>query len=209
MSLGLRQLVEENDELVIQQVKEFVEIFTDFETVNKYQVLDTSGVSLGHMAEVGGGFFSFIKRQIFRSHRPLEIKVWNNGGEEILHLERPFFFFFSLMKVTSGEGKLIGYVRRRFGLIYKKYDLLDEREGLFGMVKSPIWRLWSFPILDTRENEVGLVSKNWGGVLKEVFTDADKFGVKLPQWEYEKKAVAFACTLAVDLDFFEDNQRRR
>ena len=44
-------------------------------------------------------------------------------------------------------------------------------------------------------------------MIKEIFTDADKFGVKLPDLEAEKKAIALAGAITIDLDFFEDNQK--
>lgn len=208
MSSDLRQHIEQTTEVFIQQVKEWGEIFTGFETSNKYELLDTKGNNIGRLAEEGSGILHFLKKQIFRSHRSMAVKVWDKNGVEFLTLKRPFFFFFSDLYVIDEAGKTIGQVRRRFAIIYKKYDLLTNKGHVFGRVKAPIWRLWTFPIFDKRDREVGVVTKKWGGLLKEVFTDSDKFGIRLPQWEYEQRVIALACAISIDMDFFDDNQRR-
>ena len=136
--------------------------------MNKYELLGENGNRIGYMAEQGSGIFAFLFRQIMKSHRPLDIKIWNNAGTEILSLVRPFFFFFSTMEVIS-HGKRMGTIERRFGILYKKYDLLNSQGKLVAQVKAPIWNLWTFPILDHQDREVGVIKKSWGGILKEVF----------------------------------------
>ncbi|MEC7277916.1 MAG: phospholipid scramblase-related protein [Bdellovibrionota bacterium] len=207
MNSELRQLLDQTSQVFIQQVKEWGEILVGFESSNRYELLDGQGQKIGYMAEQGGGLFGFIKRQIFRSHRPLEVKIWDNQGLELLQLHRPFFFFFSSLVVQTAQGKVLGSVERRFGILYKKYDLVDAKGNIFARVQAPIWHLWTFPILDHRDQEIGVVKKSWGGLIKEIFTDADKFGVKLPDLEAEKKAIALAGAITIDLDFFEDNQK--
>ncbi len=53
---------------------------------------------------------------------------------------------------------------------------------------------------------MGVISKKWGGALKEFFTDADKFQVQMPATlTIQQKAVVFGAATSVDLDFFEQN----
>lgn len=207
MSLELRQYVEKTTEVFIRQVKEWGEILTGFETSNKYELLDSQGQKIGFLAEEGSGVFHFLKKQILRSHRPMAICVWDNSGEVFLKLERPFFWFFSDLHVQNNKGHKIGQVRRRFGILFKKYDLVDPRGHIFGRIKAPLWNIWTFPILDKTGQEVGVVSKKWGGILKEVFTDSDKFGIRFPNWDVDKRIITLSCAISIDLDFFEDNHR--
>jgi len=193
---------------LIQQVKEWGEILVGFETKNKYEILSTEQQQIGFMAEKSQGFLAVLARQFFRSHRPLEVVVYNADREIVMKLSRKFFFFFSDLTITDKNGLLIGHVHRRFGVLYKKYDLCDARNIVFSTIKSPLWRLWKFPVYDSMGNEVGAIKKNWGGLLKEMFTDADKFQVDFPAWENEKKAVIFAAAVSIDFDFFDDNQAR-
>lgn len=193
---------------LIHQIKEWAEIFTGFETRNKYQILDHNQGKIGHCAEVGKGFLKILQRIFLRAHRPMEIQVWNEAREEILHCKRPFYWFFSDIEVFDSEGQLLGTAHRKFAFFTKIYEICDSNGALFARIKSPIWKLWKFPVTDIGGKEIGMINKNWGGVLKEVFTDADKFQVSFPaDYEHAKKAILFCTAITIDLDYFEDNNR--
>lgn len=196
-----------HNQILIQQVKEWAEIITNFETRNKYQILSPSGSELGFMAEQGTGAMAFISRMFLRTHRPMKVTVWSSNKEELMSLDRPFHWFFSDLTVRDGSGEVLGHVYRRFGLLYKKYDLVTANGNLFARIESPVWRLWTFFVKDKMDKEVGNISKNWGGLLKEMFTDADRFQVSFGNQSWMEKAVIFAAAISIDMDFFDDNQR--
>ncbi len=188
----------------VHQVREWGEIITGFETRNKYKVLDESGSELGFIAEQRQGFAGTLFRFMLRSHRPMHIKVWNHLRSEVLDIARPFYWFFSDMSITSDK-QVIGHVRQRFAFIYKKYDLIDRTGRPFAYVRAPFWRLWSFPIFDSRDQERGIITKKWGGFMREIFTDEDKFKVEFKSFTSEQKAIIFAAAISIDLDYFEEN----
>lgn len=195
---------------LIHQVKEWAEIFTGFETRNKYQILDHNQSKIGYCAEVGKGFLKILQRIFLRVHRPMDIQVWNQAREEVLRCKRPFYWFFSDMEVFDSENKLLGTAHRKFAFITKVYEICDSQGILFATIKSPIWKLWQFPIRSTAGVEIGMINKNWGGLLKEIFTDADKFQVSFPgDFDSSKKAVLFCTAITIDLDYFEDNNRNQ
>jgi len=205
--MSIESLVSQHDSLFIQQRKELTEILIDWETRNKYAILDKHKREVGFIAERGKGFWSILKRGFLRSHRALEIDVFDASRARIAHLSRPFFFFFSSLDVRDAQGALLGTIERRFGFIHKKYDLRDEHGRVFAHIKSPIWRLWKFPILKN-DQEVAVISKRWGGALREVFTDADTFLVDFGRtpWTLSNRAVILAAAISIDFDFFENNQ---
>jgi uncharacterized protein YxjI len=41
------------------------------------------------------------------------------------------------------------------------------------------WKAWNFVIKDESGSQIGTISKKWAGVLKEVFTTADKYYVNI------------------------------
>jgi len=183
-------------------------ILINFEGKNKYRLTNRLGDQIGFAYESSHSFFRFITRQICGSHRPMEITCLDEQQKEMMVMKRPFFFFFSDMEVMS-HGLTIGSIHRRFGIIYKKYILRDARGNAFAYIQSPLWRLWTFNIFNLAGHEIGVITKKWGGALKEIFTDADRFGVQLPVSLNDKqKAVVFAAALAIDMDFFDNNNRR-
>lgn len=195
-------------QIYVQQRKEWAEIVVDWETANKYAVLDAQGNNIGYVGEIGGGFGWTIRRLFLRSHRPLEIDVLDRTKATILKLSRAFFFFFSDLLVTTGSGTRLGSIHRRFGILHKKYDLRDNFGNVFATIHSPIWRIWTFPVLDSTGAERAAVRKRWGGALRELFTDADTYQVDFGThpWTPEQRAVIFAAAISIDFDFFENNQ---
>jgi len=207
MSQAIDQLFSQRPTLFVQQRKELTEILVDWETRNKYAILDGSKLEVGFVAERGKGLWSILYRGFLRSHRGLEIDVFDNTRRAIMHFARPFFFLFSSLSVTTSEGTPLGMVNRRFGILYKKYDLCDERGTVFATIRSPRWRLWQFPIYQN-EAQVGVIAKRWGGALREIFTDADTFQVDFGHggWTTAQRAVILAAAISIDFDFFENNQ---
>lgn len=52
--------------------------------------------------------------------------------------------------------------------------------------------------------EVGKISKQWSGFLRETFTDADTFGINFPiDLDVRMKAVLLGATFLIDFNFFE------
>ncbi len=51
--MSLREAIEASQELFVQQRKEWTEIVIDFETRNRYAVMDTSGTSIGVVSPLG------------------------------------------------------------------------------------------------------------------------------------------------------------
>jgi hypothetical protein len=194
--------------LFVRQRKEWTEIMLDWETRNQYSVLDENQCEVGSVVEKSGGLGAFLTRGFLRSHRPLEVGVLGRGGNLLIRLSRSFFFFFSNLEIIDQNDRTLGRVQRRFGLLYRKYDLYDDSGTVFATIKGAIWRIWTFPIFDSRGAGEGLISKRWGGGLREIFTDADTFMIDFGDglWTENQRRVIFAAAISIDFDFFENNQ---
>ena len=203
----MKTLFEKTSLIVIHQIKEMFEIVIDWETANKYNVHDDQGNKIGFAAERTKGIFHRIVRNILRRHRPLTIDIWDKNKKHVLIGQRNFYFFFSDLVIKDENERRIGEIKTRFGIIKRKYDLLGAGGNVFARIESPRWRLWTFTIFNKQNKKAGVISKKWGGILKEVFTDSDKFVIDLSKndWNDHQKAVLLFASLCIDLDFFEDN----
>jgi uncharacterized protein YxjI len=195
--------------LSLRQRKEWVEILIDFETRNQYAVRGAGGEELGTLAEQGGGLGRVLTRWLLRSHRPLEAALCDRAGALLLRFSRPFFLLFSDLHVTDAEGRRVGSVHRRFGILNRRYDLRDAFGRTFARVRSPLWRIWTF-FVEAEDGRRAAIGKRWGGLLREVFADADTFGVDFSQASFapDERAVIFAAAVSIDFDFFENNAGR-
>ena len=55
--------------------------------------------------------------------------------------------------------------------------------------------------------QVGKISKQWSGVLKEAFTDADNFGISFPMdLDVKIKATLLGAVFLIDFMFFEETE---
>lgn len=206
--MSLQAMLEGHDRIFVRQRREWVEILSGWESRNQYALLDAEGGALGTLAEGGGGLGALLRRTLLRSHRPLEVLVADAGGAPVLRLTRPFFLLFSDLRVEEASGRLVGRVRRRFGLLRRRYDLEDDTERTFATVQGPRWRPWTFRIHAGDAGPVARVTKRWGGGLRELFTDADAFLVELGDhpWTTDHRAVLLAAAISIDLDFFENSR---
>jgi hypothetical protein len=189
-------------QVYIQQRRELAELI-GFETRNKYEI-QIDGQVAGFAAEQQKGVLGFLMRQVLGHWRTFEILIFSPAKTVIARARHPFRFFFQRLEVLSPDGQLWGSLQQRFALLHKKFDLEDASGRVVLEVRSPIWRPWTFPFV-TRGQERAVVRKKWGGILREGFTDADRFELEFKDSElsYEERLVLVASALFIDLQYFE------
>lgn len=205
----MKKIFNNSPQILVKQIKEMFEIVTSWETANKYALYDSNSNKVGFAAERSHGVFHKIIRNIMKSHRSITVDIWDNEDKLILTGNRPWYFFFSDLNVMDKDNKLLGDIKTRFGFLKRKYDLADSNGNVFATIESFRWKLWTFTIYDSNSKEVGVITKKWGGLLKEVLTDADQFTIDYSKnpWSDEQKAIILFACLSIDLDFFEDNSK--
>ncbi len=193
-------------ELVVRQTKEMLEIFTGFETANRYRILTPEGEEAMFCYEESG----MLSRQFMGSHRPLNLHVVDNKGDPILNASRNFFWFFSHLNVQDGSGAPIGSLHRKFGMLHRKFALLDSGGQQIAGLNGSLFRRYTFTLNNAGGQEMGRIVKQWGGILREGFTDADTFSIQFSDVErsQEIRLLLIASAFAIDLDFFENKGSR-
>ncbi|MDE2686272.1 MAG: phospholipid scramblase-related protein [Chloroflexota bacterium] len=187
-------------ELVIRQQIEQMEIFTPFETANRYGVYTAGGTQLMHAYEESGG----ISRQFAGSRRALSIHVVEGDGAPVLHASRDFFWFRSHLRVDAG-GRRIGALNRVFGF-GRKLALVDSEGHEITRIASGFTHPNTFIAEDEDGHEIARVTKEWSGFGREMFTDADTFVVQFTDGSAgnDFRLLMLASAFAIDLDFFEN-----
>lgn len=193
-------------ELVVRQTKEMLEIFTGFETANRYRILTPEGEEAMFCYEESG----MLTRQFMGSHRPLNLHIVDKKGDPILNANRNFFWFFSHLNVQDRSGTPIGSLHRKFGVLHRKFALLDSSGQQIAGLNGSLFRRYTFTLNNASGQEMGRIVKQWGGILREGFTDADTFSVQFSDVErsQEIRLLLLASAFAIDLDFFENKGSR-
>ena len=189
----------EDGRFIVKQRVEMFEALTGIETRNRYDVLTPDGGAVMLAYEESGA----LSRLFLKRHRPLTLHIADLDGRDILVASRGFFWYFAHLMVRDGEGRPVGAIRRKFGLLRRKMVIEDARGAVVAELSGSVFRTYTFTI-KRQEQEIGKVTKQWGGLGRELFTDADTFLVELPiEYGDELQSLVLATAFAVDLDFFE------
>jgi uncharacterized protein YxjI len=192
------------EHLTVKQEVERLEAWTGIETANQYTVRDGSGRAVLDVIEESDSAGQILGRLFLKSARPFTLQLGTTGGALALTMERPFRLWFHEISVHDAQGRLLGSVEREFAIVNKRYRV-KSAGGESYEIYGPLFRPWTFKIL-AQGAECGQISKKWGGLVRESFTDADRFGVQLPPGiGVELKAVFLAAVFLIDFVHFEDN----
>ena len=190
----------EHEELVVRQEVEYLEAFSGLETENRYTVSTPDGDRLLYAYEEAG----FWGRTFLNNHRPLSIHLVDNDNESVLTASRSFFWYLSHLHVQDGSGREVGSVRRRLTILNRQFEFEDSQGEVQDEMRGPLLRPNTF-IVYKHGAEIGRVTKQWSGIGREAFTDADTFLVQMDTSSADRDfaLLMLASALAIDLDFFE------
>eukprot|EP00095_Tigriopus_kingsejongensis_P009806 maker-scaffold1115_size61649-snap-gene-0.7 protein:Tk09806 transcript:maker-scaffold1115_size61649-snap-gene-0.7-mRNA-1 annotation:"phospholipid scramblase 1" len=208
---GLAYLAQLNQVLIKQQV-EVLEAFTGFETCNKYKVQNVMGQPVFFAKEET----NCCTRMCCGPIRPFDMSLVDNFGTEVIHIYRPFrcqscCFPCCLqeLEVSSPPGNPIGSVVQNWSVFMPSFTVKDASGNSILKITGPFCT-WSccgdveFELFDMKGQSVGKISKQWSGIGREAFTDADNFGVSFPlELDVKAKAVLLGAVFLIDFMFFE------
>lgn len=206
------------DQLLVKQKVEGLEAFTGYETNNKYEVLNSLGQRVFYAVEDT----CCCTRNCCGHHRPWDIKILNNQSKEVMHLSRGLrcnccLCPCCLQKVTveAPPGNVIGYVSQAWSLCKPRYKIQTANEETVLRVKGPCctWNLCGdieFDVTTADETSFcGRITKQWSGLAKEAFTDADNYGISFPMdLDVNVKAVLVGAVFLIDFMYFENNVKK-
>jgi uncharacterized protein YxjI len=190
--------------LRVRQKKEWGEILTGFEGRNKYQVVGDDGQVLFFAGEVEGGLSAVLLRLFLKAQRPFTMELKTPEGGTVLRLRRPWRWFFSHLDVEDADGRAVGSIQQRFAFFQRLYEVHGPTGELLATLRGPFFKPWTF-LIEENGVEVGKIQKKWSGLGKEMFTDADNFGVTFEQVrDAQLRTLAVAATFLIDFVHFEN-----
>jgi uncharacterized protein YxjI len=192
--------------LTVRQRKRWIEILFSLEMKNAYDVYDQEQMPVLRVQEQGRGVGSFLKRIFLGTSRWFTAHVTDLATQSLLlEIKRPFRFIFHRIEIADSNGTKIGAVQRRWSWIRRLYDIEDASGQVVMTLFGPFWRPWTFQFrLPGTETNLGMLQKRWSGLGKEMFTDADNFGIELAQiTDPTLKTLLFSATVLIDVVHFE------
>ncbi|KAM9316492.1 phospholipid scramblase 1-like [Gastrophryne carolinensis] len=201
------------DQVLVHQQVELLEALLGYEENNKYEIKNSMGQRVYFAAEQN----DCCTRNFIGPSRPFVITIIDNSGREVIRVSRPFrcslcCFPCCLQKleVEAPPGTTIGYVKQNWHPFLPKFTIQNEKEEDVMKIRGPFVPCSccsdvNFELKSLDETSViGRISKQWTGLIKEAFTDADNFGVQFPMdLDVKMKAVVIGACFLIDFMYFE------
>jgi hypothetical protein len=191
-----------HDVLVFSQKAKVIEM------TDEYRVLDEAGNQIGTIREVEQSMTKKAVRLFSGIDQYLTHKLGfiDSDGRQFLTLERPAKLMKSKIRVSDAEGTERGAILQDNIVGPKHFALVDGRGDRIGSIDGENWMSWDFAIHDSTGAEVGRITKEWAGILKEGFTTADDYILQIEaEVSPDLRLLMFASAAGVDLALKQDD----
>ena len=176
--------------------------------LNTYDILDPeTQEQIGIAKEEPPSIVSVLK--IFMNDKllPTTINVYEDeNSPPVFSIEKHLSFFTSRVDVIDATGELLGFLKSKMFSFGGGFWVHDAQGNQFAEVKGD-WRGWNFKFLNNNKEEMGIITKKWAGIGKELFTSADNYIVSLNDSMVADETgniLLLAAALAVDTIYKEN-----
>ncbi|XP_044741630.1 phospholipid scramblase 2 [Chrysoperla carnea] len=201
------------DQLLVHQKVELLEVFTGFETRNKFVIKNSLGQQVYYAVEDS----DCCTRNCCGPMRPFDMRIFDNFRNEVIHLNRPlacdsccFPCCLQSVEVSSPPGTVIGTVEQNWSLCYPSYSVKNEFGATVLNIEGPLCKFSCFGDVKFKvmsadgSTKVGKISKQWSGLIREGYSDSDNFGITFPlDLDVKVKATLLGACMLIDMMFFE------
>ncbi|XP_022232441.1 phospholipid scramblase 2 isoform X4 [Drosophila obscura] len=205
------------DQLLVKQKVELLEAFTGFETNNKFSIKNALGQKVYYAVEDN----DCCTRNCCGPSRPFDMKVFDNYRQEVIHMHRPlacsaccFPCCLQSIEVSAPPGNVIGTIEQEWSICSPSFRILNHIGDTVLRIEGPFCTFSlcgevEFNVVSLTGEKIGKISKQWSGLAREIFTDADFFGISFPlDLDVRMKAVLLGATFLIDAMFFEKSGNR-
>jgi len=204
------------EKMLVKQELELLEIYCHCEGKNHYSVRDDHGREIMKAGETT--CCCWLRCCCCNKTRPFTFTIDDFDGNEI-YLDRSLRCntcfcpcCMNKVRVSMRNGLTIGYVKQRWSLCRSSFNITDGDGTPVLRITGPLWTSScccgsvNFKIKDMSGKKLGKISKQWGGIMKEAFTDADTYAISFPaDLDVKIKGVLIAAAILIDFMFFENN----
>lgn len=174
---------------------------------DRYDIFDPeTGEELGFAMEKISGLMKLLRLMVNKQLLPTTIVIQESeDGEPVVSLHRGMTFLRSKVSVFDETGKEVGFFKSKLFSFGGGFTVHEPGGAQVADVKGN-WKGWDFKMLDMQGKELGVVNKQWAGAMKEIFTSADNYLIKLDDSITSNPGLAallLAAGLAIDIVFKE------
>lgn len=187
-------------------VKEQVKFLKTKQTYDIFD-FDTED-QLGVAEEEISGLIQTLRWFLSKSWLPTTVVVRDHEGAVVFKIHRGGFIFRARVEVLNADNELIGYFKSKLFSLSGGFWVYDAADKQFAEVKGKFFG-FNYRVLTPEGEELGKVTKKWGGAIKELFTSADTYMVEVSEDLAEQpvaKMLVLAAALSIDIIFKSENK---
>lgn len=146
-----------------------------------YDILDPeTKAKLGEAREEVSGLVKVLRLLINKSLMPTRIGVYegsDGAGKLLFSVRRGVAVLRPKVTITDATGVSLGYLQAKVFSLGGAFRVFTADGREVALVKGD-WKGWNFRFL-SGETELGVVTKKWAGLGKELFTSADNYIISI------------------------------
>lgn len=171
-----------------------------FKFGNTYNVFNKEGEQVGIINQKITGWHKFLRLLLNKAMFPFLLEVHNMDNDLQVTIKRGWTFWMSKIVIVDASDITIGTIKQKFKFFKPTFIIENASENIIAKITGD-WKAWDFKINDANENAIGTINKKWGGVMKEVFTRADKYYVAInPDYAEDTNKIAIvSCAITIDM----------
>ena len=148
----------------------------------------------------------WLRLLINKRFLPLVVVVRENvDSPPLIRIERGWSFLRAKVQVIDAHDIPVGYFKSKLFAIGGGFYVFNNENEQVAEIKGN-WKGWDFRFLDNTGKEIGLVTKKWAGLGRELFTTADNYLISIHDAGRDQAAsttLLLAAGLAIDTVFNE------
>ena len=167
-----------------------------------YDIFDPqTQTQIGQAREEVSGLIKFLRLLINKSLMPTCISVYEGPGENptkrLFSIKRGMTFLRPKIVIHDSSGASLGFLKSKMLSLGGAFRVFTADGTEVALLKGD-WKGWNFRFL-SGETELGVVTKKWAGLGKEMFTSADNYMISINgKPSPEMSILLLASGLAID-----------
>ncbi|XP_017840882.1 phospholipid scramblase 2-like isoform X2 [Drosophila busckii] len=186
-------------------------------------LINQKAMTLGHKYTVKNAlgqkvYFATEQTSVFTQSyggkdRHIDIRICDNFDNEVIQVYRPDDCCAGCcemppVEVSAPPGNVIGRIRKTNTLMTPIFHIENHAGDTMLRIEGPPILKFNvnFDILTPGGENIGKISKQWSGLARELFTDAEFFGISFPlDLDVSTKATLLGATFLIDFFYFSEH----
>lgn len=166
---------------------------------NAYNVLGSDGKSIGAVVQKASAMDKILGLFIKNAMLPFHLEIRDSDGQVQATLSKGWTFFMPEVSIVDSKNQTVGKIKQKVKLFAVGFSIFGGGGAKIAEIRGN-WRAWDFKITDQGGAQIGTISKQWNGMMKELFTTADKYNVQVTRGKIDSGALISILASAIAID---------